>query len=348
MPRELLFTAPRAIALAPYEEPPLQLDQVRAEAIVSGISHGTEVALYRGASPFDGKHFDFALRLLEQDADTDPYPLRPGYEWVGRVHSAGAEVAGIAVGDVVHATLPHRETHTLALADDASSPWLIVPAELEPERAALLQSAAIALQAVQDAQVEVGDRVAVFGLGTFGLLAVQLAGLSGAGWIAAVDPIASRRDLARAFGADCTLDPGRCDAGKEIKLAAGRSGVDVAIEFSGRYAALHQALRSARLAGTVVAAGFYVDSAGSDLRLGEEFHHNRLTLVGSMSGWGAPHRQAGWHRGRLRTTALDLLVRGRLDVDALVTQRIPFQRAAEAYELIDRRPDETLRVVLTY
>jgi 2-desacetyl-2-hydroxyethyl bacteriochlorophyllide A dehydrogenase len=346
MPNELLLTAPRAVALAPYDDPPLQLDQVRAEAIVSGISHGTEVALYRGASPFDRKRFDLDLRLFEQDAGTEPYPLRPGYEWVGRVSAVGTEVRGIAVGDVVHATLPHRETHTVTIADDAAA--LVLPPRLEPERAALLQSTAIALQAAHDARIKAGDRVAVFGLGTFGLLAVQLARLSGAGWIAAVDPIASRRELARTFGADLTLDPGGCDAGKEIRLADGGGGVDVAIEFSGRYAALHEALRSTRVAGTVVAAGFYTGDAGSDLRLGEEFHHNRLTLVGSMSGWDAPHREPGWNRRRLRTTALDLLARGRLDVDALITHRIPFERAADAYELIDRRPDETLRVLLTY
>ena len=222
------------------------------------------------------------------------------------------------------------------------------PAQFDPERAALLQSAAIALQAVHDARLKVGDRVAVFGLGTFGLLAVQLAGLSGAGWIAAVDPIASRRDLAAPSAPIAYSTPVAATRRKEIKLAAGGNGVDVAIEFSGRYAALHEAIRSARLAGTVVAAGFYVESGGSDLRLGEEFHHNRLTLVGSMSGWGAPHREPGWDRRRLRSTALDLLVRGRLDVDALITHRVPFERAAEAYELIDRRPDETLRVVLTY
>jgi threonine dehydrogenase-like Zn-dependent dehydrogenase len=91
-----------------------------------------------------------------------------------------------------------------------------------------------------------------------------------------------------------------------------------------------------------------VGGTGSDLRLGEEFHHNRLTLVGSMSGWGAPHREPGWDRRRLRATALDLLARDRLDVASFITHRIPFERAAEAYELIDRRPEEALRVVLTY
>jgi threonine dehydrogenase-like Zn-dependent dehydrogenase len=326
---------------------PLQADQVRAQAIVSGISHGTEIALYRGASPFAGKRFDLGLRVFEQDADAQAYPMRLGYEWVGRVREVGDEVRAIDVGAVVHATLPHRETQTIANAGEPAASWLVVPAEVTPERAALLQSATIALQAVHDARLKVGDRVAVFGLGTMGLLAVQLARLSGAAWIAAVDPIAERRDLAGAFGAAHTLDPETGDAGRGIKVAAGGDGVDVAIEFSGRYAALHEAMRSVRLAGTVVGAGFYL-GGGSDLRLGEEWHHNRLTLVGSMSGWGAPHRDAGWGRRRLRATALELLAGGRLNVDAFVTHRVPFERAADAYDLIDRRPDEALRVLLTY
>jgi 2-desacetyl-2-hydroxyethyl bacteriochlorophyllide A dehydrogenase len=346
VPNELLLAAPRAIRVVAYEDPPLGADQVRADAIVSGISHGTELALYRGDTPFDDKRFNVELRLFEEDAGPQSYPMRLGYEWVGRVTASGASAHGVEVGDVVQTALPHRETQTLNTADDATAPWIVVPAEVEPERAALLQSATIALQAVHDARIKVGDRVAVFGLGTFGLLAVQLARLNGAAWIAAVDPIAERRDLARRFAAAHTVDPEDGDAGRAVKVAAGE-GVDVAIEFSGRYAALHDAMRSLRLAGTVVAAGFYVGAA-DDLRLGEEWHHNRLTLVGSMSGWGAPHREVGWDRRRLRTTALELLADRRLDVDAFVTHRIPFERAAEAYDLIDRRPAETLRVLLTY
>jgi 2-desacetyl-2-hydroxyethyl bacteriochlorophyllide A dehydrogenase len=347
VPKELLLTAPRSIRLAAYQDPPLRVDQVRAHAIVSGISHGTEIALYGGRSPFAGKRFDLDLRVFEQDAEGQRYPMRLGYEWVGTVRDVGDRVREIEVGDVVHVTMPHRETQTITIADEPSAPWLVVPDEVEPERAAVLQSATIALQAVHDARIKVGDRVAVFGLGTFGLLAVQLARLSGAAWITAVDPIAERRDLAGGFGAVHTLDPESSDAGREIKVAAGGGGVDVAIEFSGRYAALHEAMRSVRLGGSVVAAGFYLGAA-EDLRLGEEWHHNRLTLIGSMSGWGAPHRDVGWDRRRLRTAALELLANGRLDVDAFVTYRVPFERAAEAYDLIDRRPAETLRVLLTY
>ncbi len=348
MPRELLLTKARSIRLGPYEEEPLGRNQVRAEAIVSGVSHGTELALYRGVSPFDDKRFDTELRLFVDDVQTETYPMQLGYEWVGEVREAGADVDAVEVGDLVHLALPHRETQTLTIEDVPHTSWTVLPKSLDPESAALLQSVTIALQAIHDARLKLGDTVAVFGLGAFGLLAVQLARLSGAGWTAGVDPIAGRREHARRLGADVVLDPSVCDVGREIKVASGRAGVDVAIELSGRYAALHQAMRSTRLAGSVVAAGFYSGSPGDELRLGEEWHHNRLTLVSSMSGWGAPHREPGWDRRRLRGTALELLVHSRLDVDAFITHRIPFARAAEAYQLIDRSPEGTIRVVLTY
>jgi threonine dehydrogenase-like Zn-dependent dehydrogenase len=348
MPRELLLLEPRKIEVVPYDDPPLVRDQLRAEGIVSGVSHGTELALYRGVSPFDGKRFDLDQRLFVDEPERQSYPMRLGYEWVGRVTDVGEAVGRVAVGDLLHLALPHRETQTVAIAEDPLASWTVLPPGFDPERAALLRSTAIALQAVHDTRLAFGDRVVVFGLGAFGLLALQLARLSGATWIAAVDPIADRRQLARRLGADVVLDPTTCDAGREAKLAAGRSGADVAIEFSGRYTALHDAMRSVRLAGTVVAAGFYVGEAGSELRLGEEWHHNRLTLVSSMSAWGAPHRKTGWDRRRLNEVAVHLLADGRLDVDALITQRIPFERAAEAYELIDRGSEKTVRIVLTY
>ena len=92
MPFELLLTEPRSITLSSYDDHPLAPDQVRAEAIVSGISHGTELALYRGVSPFDGKRFDTYLRLFVDDAETGTYPMRLGYEWVGTVRERGTAV----------------------------------------------------------------------------------------------------------------------------------------------------------------------------------------------------------------------------------------------------------------
>jgi threonine dehydrogenase-like Zn-dependent dehydrogenase len=345
MPHELLLSGPRRIHLSPFSDEPLRDDEARAAAIVSGISHGTELTLWRGVSPFHGLQFDRELRAFVEVGEEKSYPARLGYEWVGRVLEVGRAVRQVSPGELVHLPRPHAETHTFTIDEERGLPFHLPP-ELPPERATLLQSATIAVQAVQDANLRVGDLVAIFGLGIFGLLAVQLARLNGASWIAAVDPIPKRRALAEKLGADVTFDPAATDVGLDLKRSTG--GVDVAIEFSGSYPALHQALRSTRVAGTVVAAGFYAGGAGDELHLGREFHHNRLTLLASMGGWDCPPRDTRWPRARARELAAELLANGRVRVDELITHRIEFSRAAEAYELIDAHPEQVLRTVLVY
>ncbi len=349
MPRELQLTAPRTLTLVPYEEASLGPNQVRAQALYSGISHGTELNLYRGTAPFHTKRFDPELRLFVEAADHQPYPTKLGYEWVGRVIEVGEEVRDFQVGDLVHLPFSHRETHTFAAdAQTSLGPVRPLPPDFPPERGVILALAGVALQAIHDAHIKTGDRVAVFGLGAIGLLTIQLARLNGAAWIDAVDPIPARRALAERLGADRTLDPTACDVGWEIKTASPHRGADVAIEVSGHYPALHQAIRSVRMAGTVVAAGYYQGEATA-LRLGEEWHHNRITMISSMGVWGCPHRDyPAWDRGRIHQTVIELTAAGRLHVDDLITHRIPFEQAAEAYKLIDEHPEEVVKVVLTY
>jgi threonine dehydrogenase-like Zn-dependent dehydrogenase len=346
MPYELLLAGPRRIVRSPYVDEPLRDEEVRATALVGGISHGTELALWRGVSPFHDQRFDPDLRAFV-DADAgSAYPARLGYEWVGRVEAVGAAVRQVVPGDLVHLPRPHAETQTFTVEPARGLP-LVLPSGLPTRRATLLQRATIAVQAVQDARIAIGDRVAVFGLGVLGLLAVQIARLGGASWVGAVDPIGARRALAEQLGADQAFDPTSVDTGLELKRSTG-GGVDCAIELSGSYAALHQALRSAKMAGVVIAAGFYSGSAGDQLDLGREFHHNRLTLLASMGGWDCPPRDHRRPRSRARMLAAELLASGRLQADEVLTDEVPFARAATAYELIDRHPERLLAVVLVY
>ena len=354
MPNELLLIGPRAVTIASRPARALQPREVRAQAILSGISHGTELNLYRGGSPFHSQRFDPDLRLFLEDSTCSPYPMPLGYEWVGRVTEVSAEVVGFRPGDLVHLPVGHRTEHVFPAGEDTMlGPVVPLPPMLTPERAVFLALAGVALQAVHDAHIKLGDQVAIFGLGAIGLLALELARLDGAVWLAAVEPLPQRRALAEARSADLVLDPGGGDVARAIKAAAPRpasasAGVDVAIELSGHYPALQEAIRSVRVGGVVVAAGYY-QGAGAALRLGAEWHHNRVTMVSSMGVWGCPHRDHPlWSRGRVHVVAADLLASGRLHVDDLITHRIPFARAAEAYRLIDERPHETVKVILTY
>jgi 2-desacetyl-2-hydroxyethyl bacteriochlorophyllide A dehydrogenase len=349
MAERLHLTGPRQLERAEAADPPLKPDEIRAQGVMSGISHGTEMNHYLGSAPFHEKRFDPELRLFLERKDEPAAPSTLGYEWVGRVAEVGSAVEHLKPGDLVHMPLPHATAHTFAPFNWPNRGRIEpLPAEITPEQAVCLGLAGVALQAIHDARIKTGDRVAIFGLGAIGLLAVQLARINGAAWIEAVDLLASRRQLALSFGADRALDPTTGDVGYAIKSASPHRGVDVAIEVSGHYAALHEALRSVRKAGTVVAAGYY-QGGGTALRLGEEWHHNRLTLISSMAVWDCPHRDyPTWDRERIHATVSDLMAAGRLRTDELITQRIPFERAQDAYELIDQRPEEAIKVVLVY
>src|SRR4051812_40395758 len=306
--RALVLRGPRELAFEPLPSRPLAAGEIRLRTVLSGISHGTELNLYRGSSPFADRVFDRDLRaFVPAEGGGGDFPARLGYELVGEVAEAGEGVDGLAVGDLLHAGAPHGEETVLdvAAAADTSFPPVLLPPGPR-ERWLFVSLGAVALQAVHDAAIKVGDRVAVVGLGAIGLLLVQLARLNGAGMIHAVDPVPERRALALELGADHVHDPAVAGgAGLAIKRVEG-VGADVAVETSGVEAGLQDAIASAVLGGLVVAVGFY--QGGGTLRLGEEWHHNRLTMRSSMGAWASPHRSApAWDRPRIMRTVVDLL-----------------------------------------
>ncbi len=345
MPRELVAIAPRQPVLREYTEPPLGPAQVRIRAEFSAPKHGTELHIYRGISPFQTKDFDMDYHALvpKKESGKTPFPLPLGNMSIGVITEIGPDVRRFRVGDRVFGHLPARETYTVA-AERVE----LVPPGLSREDVVCQDPAHFALAAVRDANVRIGERVAVFGLGAIGLLVVQLAKLSGAKWIAAVDPVAPRRELAKRFGADETLDPTACDAGLEIKKLTGKRGVDVAIEASASYHGLQAAMRATHYSGLVVALAYY-QGEGAGLRLGEEWHHNRLTLISSMPVWGNPSRDYPmWDFPRLEATVLELTQQKKIRTSELITPVVPFEKSAEAYRDIDEHPDHCIKMGITY
>jgi threonine dehydrogenase-like Zn-dependent dehydrogenase len=124
--------------------------------------------------------------------------------------------------------------------------------------------------------------------------------------------------------------------------------VDVAIDVSGSDRGLQGALGAAGLGATVVAAGFYQGGA-SNLHLGEEFHHNRLSIIASIGGWGTPNRHAPqWDRRRVLDVATRLLYTDRVSVEGLLTRTFPFGDALAAYAWLDEHPQDAVKVALEY
>lgn len=342
MPREFVVTAPRTIEYREYAEPPLKPDELRVESILSGVKTGTEVALYRGTTPFLTNRFDPEYRLFMPADGNSLYPCNLGSWLVGRVVETGSAVAGFHIGDLVHGGMPHRPTNVVP-----ASAVYALPAGASLETQVFIDPTLFALQAVHDAQVKVGDRVAIFGMGAIGLIAVQIAKMSGAEWVAAVDMLPDRLSLARQYGADEVIDPADRDPGLTIKQLTEKKGVDVAIEISGSMSALQQAIRCVHREGLVVAASYYKDSG--PLPLGAEWHHNRVTMRSSMAVWGCSHRCFPmWDLPRMERTAIRLLNQGKVKTDGMITLRFPYADARQAYELLDKHVEQTVKILLTY
>ena len=347
MPLELIVEAPRRIGYAAYAGREPVGGEVLVRTRVSGIKHGTELNMYRGTLPFADEVFDRGLRLFRPLRSDEPavpfYPHTLGSWAAGVVEAVGPEARRFAPGDWVHGEWKHRQT--ALMAETALYP--IDPA-VDGETMVFTDPARFALAATHDAAIKLGDRVAIFGLGAIGLLAAQMARLSGASFVCVVDPLPDRRDLALQLGVDLALNPSDGDAGLAIKQATDGAGVDVAIELSGAYAALQQAVRAVHKQALVVTASYYGDQTGR-VDLSREWHHNRITLRSSMPVWDCDHRCAPmWDLRRLECTAISLLASQALHVKPLIGARVPFAEAAKAYALIDEFSAGHTKVLLTY
>ncbi|MBZ0301654.1 MAG: zinc-binding alcohol dehydrogenase [Anaerolineae bacterium] len=340
--KEFVVMAPRQIEFRDYVEPPLKPHDVRIRSLVSGIKHGTEMALYRGKTPFLTKRFDMDYRMFMPEEGHSPYPMNLGSWLAGEVVEVGSEVTRFKVGDRVHGGMAHRPTNVRP--EDSLYP---LAEGMKPQTALFTDPAIFALGAVHDARIKVGDRVAVFGMGALGLLAVQIARLNGAETIIAVDTIDARLELAKQFGADAVLNSKTCDPAYEIKQLTDKKGVDVVIEISGAYPALQAAIRAVHVCGLIVGASYY--SGEQPLELGAEWHHNRPTFISSMPVWGMPHRcYPMWDLKRTEQTALRLLETGRLITDPMIGRHFRYEEAPTAYQFIDQHPEATLKTLLEY
>ncbi|MEV0845695.1 zinc-binding alcohol dehydrogenase [Streptomyces sp. NPDC049954] len=342
------FTGPRQVEVAQHESAALPLGHLRVRTHYSGISAGTELTAYRGTNPYLTRTWDAEARLFRDGAAGMEYPVAGwGYSEVGEVTEVSPELAGQpgvpAKGDLVWGIWGHRSEGVVPVERMIGH---TLPSGLEPLAGAFARVGAIAYNAVLSADIHVGEEVAVFGQGVIGLLTTRLAQLNGAR-VTAVDALDGRLETARAYGATRTLNARTDDVAERVREATDGAGADVAIEISGVYPALHEALRSVTVGGRVVASGFY-QGDGIGLRLGDEFHHNRVQLVCSQIGGVPPQLSGRWTVERLQRTFLSLVAEGRVDVKSLVSHVVPVAEAAGAYALLDERPAEALQMVLSF
>ena len=341
--KALILEAPGRLAFEETPDPTLASDEVRIRTLYSGISAGTELSQYRGTNPFMHRQWDEASRLfVAADSPSWPYPVRNlGYEEVGEIVEIGSDVSGLKVGHRVYGTWNHR-THHVAAADYARD--RLLPDGADPRIGIFSHIGAVALNGVHDAQLRIGDVVAVFGLGVPGQIVVQAARASGA-TVIAVDLDPGRRETALRLGAHEAIEA--AGAAEAIKARTDGHGADVCVEVSGAAPALSEAIRAVAYSARVVAMGFFQGEVAG-LRLGEEFHHNRIQLICSQISGVAPEASYRWSKPRLWRTAVELQHSGVLNLLPLITHSAPFADAPELFARLDRGEPGLLQSVLEF
>jgi S-(hydroxymethyl)glutathione dehydrogenase/alcohol dehydrogenase len=188
--------------------------------------------------------------------------------------------------------------------------------------------------ALNVAQVKLGSTVAVIGCGGVGLNVIQGARIAGAARIIACDTQSSKLDLASDLGAtDCVLvDP--AESLSEAIKALEPAGVDYAFEVIGRTDVVAAAFDATRIGGTTVMVGS--PPAGSKVSIDSRALFSDRRLLGCLGGGNIPARDI--------PRIMQLYKQGRLQLEKLVSQRLPLERVNEAFDAL--RTGELARTVI--
>ncbi len=282
--------------------------------------------------------------------------LALGYSGAGTVIEMGAATQGFSLGDRVATAGGGFASH----AEIQSVPWVLaarIPDSVSDEAASFSTVASVGLHGLRLADMQIGSKIVVVGMGLIGQLTARMA--VGAGCdVFGIDLDQRLLNLAAQHGISGEREAGAATTAAIMDWSRGR-GADVVIIAAGAHgnSGIVQAVpERCRDRATVVAVG----DIGLDLNR-NDFYYKELDLKVARSygpgrydrtyeEWGVdyPVGHVRWTEGRNLEAVLDLMADGRLDVNDLITHRFEIEDAAKAYALLDAPVERPIGIVLNY
>lgn len=286
------------------------------------------------------------------------YPASFGHECAGTIEQVGPAVEGIEPGDRVavdpafscgqcdqcrtgrpNTCRDLRFMGNPGEAPGAAAQWRVVPAEnclpvpktVSLDEALLLEPLSIGLYAAQMAEVYPAARVGIFGAGPIGLSVLMFCQALGPPVAYVTDLLDYRLEVAEQLGADWTGNPKKTNVVTEIRHRE-RFGLDVVFECSGDPACIDQAMEVLVPGGALMLVGIPTEP-----RVSFNIHSMRRNEVIFYS----VRRQA-----HCMKPALDALVQGSIDPGPLVTHHFPFDRIAEAFEMVAEYRNGVIKAIV--
>jgi L-iditol 2-dehydrogenase len=206
-----------------------------------------------------------------------------------------------------------------------------LPENLSFEHAAMIEAVSIAVHAVNRTPIKLGDSAVVVGSGMIGLLVVQALRWAGCGTIIAVDLDSRKLEMAKQLGADFTINSKEADVPEEIKKLTRGRGSDVALEVVGMTATVQMAIASVRKGGTITLVGNL--SPKIELPL-QQVVTRELNVLGSCASNGE------------YPACIDLLARGAIKVEPLISARISLEDGPEWFEKLYKGEAGLMKVIV--
>jgi predicted dehydrogenase/threonine dehydrogenase-like Zn-dependent dehydrogenase len=297
---------------------------------------------------------DGVISTLQSAFNRLDQPMALGYSSAGTIVELGSGMDGFKVGQRVACAGGNFAVH----AEYNVVPRNLItplPDSVDFESAAFTTLGAIALQGFRLAEPQVGERVAVIGLGLLGLLTVQIASAAGC-QVLGIDTNPERVSLAGKFGIMACIREAAVEQASAFTVQRGFDSVIICADTSSSDP-VELAGMIARDRARVVATG----AVGLTLPR-KVYYEKELNFINSRSygpgrydpsyeeyGKDYPIGYVRWTEGRNLEAVVDLLADGKLDVKPLISHRIPIEQAPTAYEIITGKKKESfLGVILTY
>lgn len=289
---------------------------------------------------------------------TYSFPMIPGHEFAGQVTEAGEGTEPCLVGRkvAVFPLIPCMRCDACQIGEYAQCRnynyfgsrcdggfteyiavpvWnlVTVPDSLSYEEAAMAEPAAVAVHALRQAGIVIGDNIAIFGAGPIGLMLAQWAYAWGAGRVMLIDIDKNRICFARELGFQDVWDSGEGDAVDWILEVTKGRGADIAIEGAGVSPTLEQCLKSVRPFGKVVAMG----NPSGEMKLSQktywELLRKQLKIYGTWNSSYISLPKNDWE------LAIRSMEQGKINVKPFITHRFKLDDCIKAFEMVRDRKE---------
>ena len=295
-------------------------EEVLVKVRLAGIC-GQDKNLYQGILPPTGG-------LNTEMRRAFAYPYFFGHEGGGVVAAVGAKVREFKPGDRVmaFAWIETYSEYCLAREEDLEA----APADLDEDMACLGEPVGCAVFSGLCSNVQLGDTVAVFGMGFAGQIMAQVARKKGAHRVIGVDVVDGKLELARKLGLDHGINAAKTDPVAAIMDLTGGVGADVVVEMAGTGDAVNMCTAAVRHNGTLVFYSWITQPITVNI---SRWHNNSLTVINTGLVHHGVKQRNMWVPQALRPVILD-----QVDIKSLITHEYRLSEIQRAFETAANDP----------